>query len=140
MWSNEDEHKDLPLAPETILKHRHDLYELRARREAKYTIKPRFVKRKEQGPQLIKPESLLTHAKSRHDMMKRCRRVRAKGMQKRASKDKVIEIKKATDDAAKGNKTNNIGFKHATNSVRSKFAFCFRVRDNAGMPPAIKTL
>lgn len=140
MSNNEDKYKDLPLVPETILKRRHNLDELRARREAKGPIKPRFVKRKNQGPQLIKPESLLAHAKSRHNMMKRYRRVRTKGMQKRASKDKVIEIKKATDDTVKGNKTKNVEFKYAANSVGSNFVFCFRIRDNTGIPYAMKKI
>jgi len=139
--SNNEEHKDLPLVPETILKRRHNLDELRARREARGPIKPRFVKRKDKGPQIIKPESLLAHAKSRHNMMKRYRRVRAKGMQKRASKDKVIEIKKATDDTVKGNnKTKDVEFKYAANSVESKFVFCFRIRDNTGIPFAMKKI
>ena len=79
--NNKHKDKDLPLVPETILKRRHNLDELRARREAKGPKKSPYVKRKEQGLQLIKPESLLAHAKSRHNVMKRCRRVRTKGMQ-----------------------------------------------------------
>lgn len=144
--SNNEEHKDLPLVPETILKRRHNLDELRARREAKGPIKPRYVRRKDTGPQIIKPESLLAHAKSRHNMMKRYRRVRTKGMQKRASKDKVIEIKKGTDDTTLVKEGNNnktkkeIEFKYSANSVGSKFVFCFRIRDNTGIPNIMKKI
>ena len=55
-----------------------------------------------------------------------------------ASKEKVIEIKKANDDAVKGNKTKNVEFKHAANFVRSNFVFCFRNRNNTGTPCVMK--
>jgi len=138
--SNNEEYKDLPLVPETILKRRHNLDELRARKEARGQIKPRFVRRKDTGPQIIKPESLLAHAKSRHNMMKRYRRVNTKGMQKRASKTKLIEMKKGKDDASKDTEAKEVEFKYAANSVGSKFVFCFRIRDNTGIPYAMKKI
>jgi len=138
--SNNEEYKDLPLVPETILKRRHNLDELRARKEARGQIKPRYVRRKDTGPQIIKPESLLAHAKSRHNMMKRYRRVHNKGMQKRASNTKVIEVKKGKDDTSKGAEAKEVEFKYAANSVGSKFVFCFRIRDNTGIPYAMKKI
>lgn len=140
--SNNKETKQLDLVPETILKRRHNLDELRARREARGPIKSRTVKRKDKGPKLIKPESLLAHAKSRQNMMRRYRRVNTKGMQKRASNDKVIEIKTATDDVITGkdNETKDVEFKYAANSVGSKFVFAFRIRDNTGIPFPMKKI
>jgi len=142
MMSNHGDMKDLPLVPETILKRRHNLDELRARREARGPIKSRFVKRKEKGPKLIKPESLLAHATSRHNMMRRYRRVKTKGMQKRASKDKVIKVKTSKDDVFSGrdNETKDVEFKYAANSAGSKFVFAFRIRDNTGIPFPMKKI
>lgn len=144
--SNDKEMKDLPLVPETILKRRHNLDELRARREARGPIKSRFVKRKEKGPKIIKPESILAHATSRHNMMKRYRRVKMKGMQKRASKDKVIKVKTSEDDVVSSskrdnnNETKDVEFKYAANSVEAKFVFAFRIRDNTGIPFPMKKI
>lgn len=95
---------ELQLVPETLLKRRHDLDALKAKRAA--SALSRSVPRKRsvanaKGRQgrggeivgIIKPETILMQSRQRKNGAIRYKRVARKGMQKRASKDCVVKTK-----------------------------------------------
>ena len=92
-----DEHKDLALVPESVLKKRHDLDDLRRKKAAQDDGK-KNLKRK--GTYVRKPANFHAKAKQRRHEQIRYRRVKKKGMQKKASKkerqkmERLAEMKK----------------------------------------------
>jgi len=115
---------DLLLIPETVLRKRHDLDDLRRRRDA--NRKP--VKKK--GVYIKKPETFLARGRQRRNHTTRYLRVLKKGMQKRASDDKTIYTKQVGDE--------EISFQ--SNSVGASMVFCIRICDDTGLPTRVKRL
>ena len=84
--------KDLQLVPETLLKKRHDLDDIKARRDAQVlNNNKRFSKTAKMY--VKKPERFLAQAKSKRNHEIRFKRVLKKGMQKRASNKPIITSK-----------------------------------------------
>lgn len=149
MTSNKDVHKDLPLVPESVLRRRHDLDDIRRRKQA--TEETSSSKKSHRGgggrgSYVKKPATFLAKAKQRRNEQIRYRRVKKKGMQKRASKKTVIKTKEiavhnvvdsdddTVADAEVNNSTKNI-VKYKANSVDSRYVFVIRIREDAGQPP-----
>ncbi|VEU39671.1 unnamed protein product [Pseudo-nitzschia multistriata] len=129
-----DEHKDLALVPESVLKKRHDLDDLRRKRAAQEEKK--VSKRK--GSYVRKPATFLAKAKQRRNEQIRYRRVKKKGMQKKASKKTEIKTKEITvagneSDSESEEQAHIIQYK--ANSVGSPYVFVIRIREDAGHPP-----
>lgn len=147
-------YKDLPLVPETIMKKRHDLDDLRRKKAAAQLEKDQKqpgIKSKQangrKGYYVKKLESLVAHGKARRNGQKRYNRVLTKGMQKRASKKqeqatKEVEVDDAAADAdadedevaAENVKT----VTYQSNSVGAPVVFVIRVRDHHGASPMVK--
>lgn len=91
---------DLQLVPESLLKKRHDLDALKARRAAALLSNPRTSRKNISKKQvrIIKPETILCQARARKNAGVRYNRVQKKGMQKRASNDKVVKKKYWDED------------------------------------------
>lgn len=91
---------DLQLVPESLLKKRHDLDALKARRAAALLSNPRTSRKNVSKKQLriLKPETILCQARARKNAGIRYNRVQKKGMQKRASNDKVVKKKYWDED------------------------------------------
>jgi large subunit ribosomal protein L7e len=84
---------DLHLVPETLLKRRHDLDALRAQRAASSltrSISRKRVSDKSKVVRIIKPETIITRARSKRNGTARFNRVSKKGMMKRASNAIVV--------------------------------------------------
>ena len=86
---------DLQLVPESLLKKRHDLDALKARRAAALLTNPRTTRKQISKKQvrIIKPETILCQARARKNAGVRYNRVQKKGMQKRASDKEVVKNK-----------------------------------------------
>jgi len=131
----------LQLVPETILKKKHDLDELRAQRASHLLMHPknRPLRGKKQGnsslDKVFKPETILASARSRRNHAIRWKRVAKKGMQARACNKKVM-ASKTREDITVLDKP--IVETYASNSVGAKLIFCVRIRDAFGMPPEVK--
>mmetsp|Transcript_3168 Transcript_3168/g.4467 ORF Transcript_3168/g.4467 Transcript_3168/m.4467 type:complete len:298 (-) Transcript_3168:153-1046(-) len=139
----------LQLVPETVLRKKHDMDEMKARRAAQSILNPRgnrkVFNQKTKAIRIHKPESILSMARSRRNHAIRSRRVKKKGMQKRASNKKEMKTKTFIPDGAEegvqmedsvieGKKDVKI----ASNSVGAKMVFCIRIRDNIGMPTDVR--
>mmetsp|Transcript_11558 Transcript_11558/g.24974 ORF Transcript_11558/g.24974 Transcript_11558/m.24974 type:complete len:373 (+) Transcript_11558:90-1208(+) len=87
----------LQLVPETLLKKRHDLDQLRAKRAAAALTNPliprKRVSDKSKVVRVIRPETILIQARHRRNYDTRFKRVQKKGMQKRAEKKCVTKVK-----------------------------------------------
>jgi|Transcript_10767 large subunit ribosomal protein L7e len=88
---------DLHLVPETLLKKRHDLDSLRARRAAASITNPQISRKrisdKSKVVKIVKPETILMQSRARKNLATRYNRVSKKGMQKRASDTSVVKNK-----------------------------------------------
>jgi large subunit ribosomal protein L7e len=127
------EHKDLPLVPESVLRRRHDLDELRLKKQANAEAEQAKKKKKKSGPYIKKPNTILSMAKSRRNEHARYQRVKKKGMQKRASNKKEQKAKEIELD---DNETKTITYQ--SNSVGAKMVFVIRTREDAGrIPPLV---
>jgi large subunit ribosomal protein L7e len=151
MPSASAEHKDLPLVPESVLKRRHDLDDLKRKRQAILDGVVGGQKRnknddRKRGKYVRKPETYLAKAKQRKNEHIRYKRVKKKGMQKRASKDPIIKTKEIQidngndedDDAVVDSGTTNGQtkvIKYQANSVGAPYVFVIRTREDAGAPP-----
>ena len=136
-----DEHKDLDLVPESVLKRRHDLDDLRRKRAAQEEEAGKSST-KSKGSYVRKPATFLAKAKQRRHEQIRYRRVKKKGMQKKASKKTEIKTKEitmanASDDSEDEDSTaaNTQVIKYTSNSVGSPYVFVIRIREDAGQPP-----
>jgi len=133
-----DEHKDLPLVPESVLKKRHDLDDLRRKKAAQGDDGKKSSKRK--GIYVRKPASFLAKAKQRRHEKIRYRRVKKKGMQKKASRKSEIKTKEITlvsnnSDSEDENEEKVQIVEYKANSVGSPYVFVIRIREDAGHPP-----
>lgn len=127
-------HKDLQLVPETVLKKRHDLDDLKRRKAAQVRINNKVFSKTQKGIYVKKPETILAQAKSRRNHDVRYKRVNRKGMQTRASKSPVSTEKVVEEDA-----TSITSIKFQSNSVGAKVVFCIRMRDNVSMSGRVRT-
>lgn len=130
-----DEHKDLALVPESVLKKRHDLDDLRRKKAAQDDGK-KNLKRK--GTYVRKPANFLAKAKQRRHEQIRYRRVKKKGMQKKASKEVEIKTKEITlvgNDSDSEEEEQTQVIQYTANSVGSPYVFVIRIREDAGHPP-----
>lgn len=144
--------QQLQLVPESVLKKRHDLDAMKAKREA---AKPRANKKvfdnRRRPVRVIKPEKFLARATQRRNHEIRYKRVNKKGMQKRASNKKEKRTKvvakvgdEEVEDGGAAATTMALDAEdkkevtYASNSVGADIVFAVRVRDRAGMPPNVK--
>mmetsp|Transcript_337 Transcript_337/g.810 ORF Transcript_337/g.810 Transcript_337/m.810 type:complete len:286 (-) Transcript_337:111-968(-) len=133
-----DEHKDLALVPESVLKKRHDLDDLRRKKAALDGGRKKSLKRN--GTYIRKPATFAAKAKQKRHEQIRYRRVKKKGMQKRASKKTEIKTKEITivdndsDSEGESGEQKKL-IKYVSNSVNSPYVFVIRIREDAGQPP-----
>jgi len=138
------EYKNLPLVPESVLKRRHDLDDIRRRNAAEDAQKDPQLNRQnkrtvvKKGRYVKKPESYLAEAKSRRHEEARYRRVKTKGMMKRASNKPVLKTKEipisestSTEDVDTEMKT----VTYQANSAGASYVFVIRIREDAGNIP-----
>jgi large subunit ribosomal protein L7e len=130
-----DEHKDLALVPETVLKKRHDLDDLRRKKAAQEEKKSSHRK----GSYVRKPATFLAKAKQRRHEQIRYRRVKKKGMQKKASKNVELKTKEVSlaggNDSDSENEETTQVIQYKANSVGCPYVFVIRIREDAGNPP-----
>ena len=125
-----------PLVPETILKRKHDLDELKAKHASAKKPGNRKVFSSKKAIRIVKPEKYIMAHRNRENHAKRFRRVKLHGMQARASnkvivKDRVVEeIEKKNDKGI--SETVPITNKYRANSVGAKVVFAIRIRDGSG--------
>jgi len=88
---------DLQLVPETLLKKRHDLDALQAKRAAEAINNPRVSRKrisdKSKKVKVVKAETILIQSRHRKNARTRFNRVSKKGMQTRASDKSVVKTK-----------------------------------------------
>lgn len=125
---------ELQLVPEVILKRKHDLDEMKAHRAAQQIRNPRgnnrvFSKNRKEIV-VTKPEKILARARSKANMKTRYTRVLKKGMQTRASKDKVVKSKKLISETDGKERE----AKYAANSVSAPFVFVIRLKETTVLP------
>lgn len=134
------EYKDLPLVPESVLKRRHDLDDIRRRNQAETADKdPQQKKRTvvKKGRYVKRPESYLAEAKSRRNEESRYRRVKKKGMMKRASNKPIIKTKEIVTNVGEDedNRVETETVAYQANSVGAQYVFVIRIREDAGKIP-----
>eukprot|EP00980_Cylindrotheca_fusiformis_P028251 scaffold22589_cov138-Cylindrotheca_fusiformis.AAC.14 len=125
--ANSKDYKDLPLVPESVLKRRHDLDDLRRKKQA---IADGKGSSKRPGTYVKKPETLLAQAKNRRNEQARYRRVKKKGMMKRASNKPVIKSKEIP---VSDEQVDVVSYQ--ANSVGAPMVFAIRIREDAGPVP-----
>lgn len=137
----------LQLVPETILKRKHDMDDMKAHRAAQQIINPRgnrkIFNQKTKVIKVHKPETILAMARSKRNHSIRYNRVLKKGMQKRASKNKLVKTKIVVPDGlvdAEEEKELQREVSFVSNSVGSKMVFVIRIREPNGMPKKIKKI
>jgi large subunit ribosomal protein L7e len=133
---NKKDMSNLSLVPEHVLKRKHDLDDLVRKRSAQPQLKrEKRVIGDKRAVYIRKPESILAQAKNKRHHATRFRRVKNKGMQKRASNKKEFETKEIqmTDG-----ETKTITFQK--NSVGAKLVFCIRIRSPTSMPEQVKNI
>lgn len=150
--NNNNNNNNLQLVPESILKRKHDLDELKSKRASAELHKPRgnrkvFSAKNRAIVKIRKPERFVANARMRKHHMQRYNRVLKKGMQKRASNKEVVLTKKVLpedDDAVTEESDKVETMKYKSNSVGSSFVFAIRIRDGIGSPykvqKALRTL
>lgn len=87
---------DLQLVPETLLKKRHDLDLLQARRAAaslSHSVSRKRISNKAKVVKIVKPQTILVQSRQRKNAARRYNRVSKKGMQTRASNGSVVRTK-----------------------------------------------
>lgn len=125
--ANSKDYKDLPLVPESVLKHRHDLDDLRRKKQANAEVKGSSKRR---GTYVKKPETILAQAKNRRNEQARYRRVKKKGMMKRASNKPVVKNKEIP---VSEDQVDIISYQ--ANSVGASMVFAIRIREDSGPVP-----
>jgi large subunit ribosomal protein L7e len=130
------QYKDLALVPESVLKRRHDLDDLKRKRQAieEEALKRKGPKTTRKGTYVRKPETFLARAKQRRNENIRYKRVKRKGMQKRASKDPVMKTKEIVVNEGKDDQESKT-IQYQANSVGAPYVFVIRIREDAGNPP-----
>lgn len=129
----------MQLVPETVLKRKHDMDALKAKRMSAELERPRgnrkvFSSKKKMT--VRKPEGFIANAKMRLHHLQRHKRVTKKGMQKRASKKVVVEETTVVndDDVDIDDSTDKEVITVAQNSIGSHCVFCIRIRSGIGAP------
>ena len=119
------------LVPETVLKRKHDLDELKAKRAAGKKPGNRKVFSKNKAIRIVKPEKFIMAHRGRVNYTRRFNRVKRYGMQKRASSKVVMKQRASIEEGALAEDENNqhsmITYK--ANSVGAKVVFVIRIRD-----------
>lgn len=123
---------DTPLVPESILKNKHDLDELKANRAARKKPGNRKVFSKNKSIKIVKPEKFIARNRHRLNHEKRYNRVMRRGMQKRASDKKMVQER----EVEVGAETKSM--KYMANSVGAKFVFVIRIREGSGTPKSVR--
>ena len=121
---------DLMLIPESILKKRHDLDDLRRKRAASAEGQ-KTVQSSRTAFYAKKPESFLSRGRNRRNHATRLRRVAKKGMQKRASNKKEMATKVVEQE---GEETT---VAYQSNSVGATMVFCVRIAGDLGLPKKV---
>lgn len=149
--NNNNKYAHLPLVPEVTLKKRHDLDALARKRAAALEGATDSQKRRRQHQQrgsgggggrqlpngkkavyVMKPETLISRARSRRNHAIRMNRVLRKGMQKRASNKPIMATKEVVDP---NDPSQVVQVPYQANSVGTKHCvFVIRIRDNEGLP------
>jgi len=117
------------LIPETVLKKRHDMDEMKARRVANLLVNPHISRKivlENNTVRIRKPEYFIKRSRTRRNLALRYRRVQAKGMNTRASDKTVKKVVEIPLEDAKSNPTKTIKKTLAANSVDSSVVFVVR--------------
>jgi hypothetical protein len=137
--------RGLQLVPESVLKRKHDLDEMKANRAAQQITNPRgnrkVFSQKTKVTKVRKPESILAQARAKRNNSIRYKRVLKKGMQKRASDKKVEKTKTVTPDGVTDEDREDELRKevtYAANSIGANIVFIVRIREPNGMPKNVK--
>lgn len=125
-------YKGLPLVPETVLKKRHDIDELRQRRAVEGGVLVTCAKKKRFYVQKL--ETFVAQGRSRRNGEIRYNRVARKGMGKRASNRRTTTTKIL--DMEDDDNSRTITFQN--NSLGSSVVFVVRIRDHHGVCPMVK--
>lgn len=147
---------DLQLVPESLLKKRHDLDALKARRAASLLTNPRTTRKNTKNKptvRILKPETILCQARSRKNAAVRYNRVQKRGMQKRAS-DKVVMKTKYWDEEkeaeveetevlkqeeVEGGDTKTVReIPYHANSIDANIVFCILLRPTSPAPRTVR--
>lgn len=131
MSSEKQDVSSLPLVPEAVLKRKHDMDEMKLRREAQEPRGNRKVFSGRKRIKVKKPETFIAQGRMKRHHEARYKRVLKKGMQKRASNKQEIRTKTLELDG----ETKHVSY--ASNSVGAKVVFAVRVRDNCGAPKVV---
>lgn len=145
---------DLPLVPESVLKKRHDLDDLKLKKQAADEQLQTDAARKQQnhrrsrtnsGTYVKGPNTFLANAKSRRNHEIRYKRIKKKGMMKRASNKKEMTTKEVPihssnnndDDEMQDEKPEVKTITYQSNSVGANMVFVVRTREDAGAVPRL---
>lgn len=123
-------YKGLPLVPETVLRKRHDLDELRQKRASALET----CVKKNRGFYVKKLETFVAQGRSRRNGEIRYNRVAKNGMGKRASNRPTTTTKDIEIEGVDDTKT----ITYQNNSSGSSVVFAIRVRDHHGACPMVK--
>lgn len=131
--NNSNQQDELKLVPETLLKKRHNLDELKAKRAANLGKKgnKKVYSSKSKRLYVKKAETFLAQAKTRKNNDIRFKRVMKKGMQKRASNKPTFATK--TLEEVDEEQETSTSIQYQSNSVGANMVFCIRIHDNVGM-------
>lgn len=125
------------MVPETVLKRRHDLDEMKAKRAANFLVNPnisRKISRKANAVRVHKPDAFIKQSRARRNLAIRYRRVQKKGMHTRASnkaQQKLIDIEikdETTGETVVKKKT------LASNSVGAPVVFAVQIKGKQPLP------
>lgn len=150
--NNKNENGGLQLVPEAVLKKKHDMDEMKAKRAAQAVTNPRGNRKifstRGKRSKVNKAETFISNARARRNHEIRYKRVLKKGMQKRASNKKVVQKKTIEEDDPSKDNDNDDDGKEATtavttvsyqsNSVDAPMVFVVRVRDEVGCSISVK--
>jgi ribosomal protein L30/L7E len=125
------------LVPEVLLKRRHDMDEMKARRAAQAFANPRGNRKiaastKNALVKVHRPEKFVIEGRRRRNTDIRYQRVLRKGMQKRASDRVQVQQKTVKGSTDAGGE--EITKTYASNSIGAKVVFAVRIRNNNAVP------
>ena len=166
----DQQQQQLQLVPETVLKRKHDLDEMKAHRAAQEILNPRRSKSsrkifnsKTKVIKIKKPESILANSRSQLHHTRRYNRVLKKGMQGKANNHVVKKVKKivyekdgsvvvkdlsdenVNQESLEDSDNNNVDSMEKkvivkANSVDAKMVFIVRIREPNGMPKSVRNI
>lgn len=143
---NSRNYKDLALVPETVLKKRHDLDELRRKKAAQEQLLQAKTKGSKDGKKTFfvkRLETFVARGRNERNNGVRYKRVMKKGMQKRASNKAVTSTRELTqdyydDDDDEDRAAVREVVSYQSNSVGSPMVFVVRIRDHFGTPQSVR--